>query len=97
MFQKYTIGKDIVLMKLFFFIAAGVKCHVVAAKMFLVLHHIADFIYISFGIIEPCMIVSKSSIALHWREGKRVWRQVYAFAVKFTALVKLKLRFFILN
>ena len=44
---------------LFYFTAAGVKCRVAAVQRLPVLHHSADYILITFGIIEPILLTLK--------------------------------------
>ena len=44
---------------LFYFTAAGVKCRVAAVKRLPVLHRSADYIFISFGIIELILVTLK--------------------------------------
>ena len=38
---------------------AGIKCRVAAVKRPFVFHHSADYIFISFGVIEPILLTSK--------------------------------------
>ena len=44
---------------LVYFTAAGVKCRAAAVKHLPVLHHSADYIFISFGIIDPVLVSLK--------------------------------------
>ena len=46
---------------LFYFTAAGVKCLVAVVKH-QVIHHNTDYIFISFGIIEPILLRKKSKL-----------------------------------
>ena len=41
---------------LFYFTAAGVSCRVAAVNRLPVLHHSADYTFISFGTTEPCLV-----------------------------------------
>ena len=51
---------------LFNFTAAGVKCRVAAVKPLPILHHKADYICISFGIIEPILVSLKIEHRISW-------------------------------
>ena len=52
------VSKGIILL-LFYYTAAGVKCHVAAVKRLRVLHHSADYIFIFFGITGPIVVSLK--------------------------------------
>ena len=49
---------------IFYFTTAGVLCHMAAVKRHAILHHSADYNFISSGIIEPIMVTLKNRIPL---------------------------------
>ena len=54
----------------FYFTAAGVKYRVATVKIFPVLDHNADYIFISFGIIEPIQVTLKIEYRFRQWEGE---------------------------
>ena len=51
----------------FYFTLACVECRVATVKRLPVLHHSADYISISFGIIEPTLATLKNEYLRGWR------------------------------
>ena len=55
--------------------AAGVKCCVATIKRLPAFHHNADYIFISFGIIKPVLVILKIGyrLSLYWGGGCGEW------------------------
>ena len=60
----FFVSKVSVFRYLFYCTAVGDKCRVAAVKRFPVIHHSADYIFISFGITEPILVTLKTEYCL---------------------------------
>ena len=61
--KRYNISSCGQRRLLFYFTAAGVKCCVAAVKRLPVLHHSADYIFVSIWIIETILVTLKIETA----------------------------------